>query len=88
MGYTRPIVEQMLKQNLPPQFFYLAMQESDFELFRGGRRRWGIAKGCGSSSDTGARYGLRIGPPQGAGSDKDDEQLHWERYAAAAYRDI
>ena len=30
MGYTKTIAEEFQKQNLPPQFFYLAMQESDF----------------------------------------------------------
>ncbi len=89
MGYTRPIVEEMLKQNLPPQFFYLAMQESDFEPFRSGPpTRWGIAKGMWQFiPDTGARYGLRIGPlSKVQGPDKDDERLHWEKATPAAAR--
>ena len=63
-GYTRAIVEELLKQSLAPQFFYLAMQESDFEPFRSGPpTRWGIAKGMWQFiPETGARYGLKIGP--------------------------
>ena len=42
----RKIAEEFLGQNLPPQFFYLAMQESDFEPFRSGPpTRMGFAKG-------------------------------------------
>ena len=91
MGYTRPIVEELLKQNLAPQFFYLAMQESDFEPFRSGpRTRWGIAKGMWQFiPETGQRYGLRIGPlREVAGPDKDDERLHWEKATPAAARYI
>ena len=64
MGYTRKIAEEFQKQNLPPQFFYLAMQESDFdEVASGPPTRMGIAKGMWQFiPETGARYGLKIGP--------------------------
>ncbi len=91
MGYTKRIVEELIKQNLAPQFFYLAMQESDFEPFRSGpRTRWGIAKGMWQFiPETGARYGLRIGPLAGTPSpDKDDERLHWDKATPAAARYI
>src|SRR5919204_526842 len=60
MGYTRKIVEAFQKQNLPPQFFYLALQESDFnEVASGPPTRWGIAKGMWQLiPDTAKRYGL------------------------------
>jgi hypothetical protein len=90
-GYTRRIVEELLKQNLAPQFFYLAMQESDFEPFRSGPpTRWGIAKGMWQFiPETGARYGLKIGPmARVAGPDKDDERLHWDKATVAAARYI
>ena len=46
MGYTRKIAEEFEKQDLPPQFFYLAMQESGFdEVASGPPTRMGIAKG-------------------------------------------
>jgi hypothetical protein len=91
MGYTRPIVEEFLKQNLAPQFFYLAMQESDFEPFRSGPpTKWGIAKGMWQFiPETGQRYGLRIGPLRDAPvHDKDDERLLWEKATPAAARYI
>jgi hypothetical protein len=90
-GYTRVIVEELLKQNLAPQFFYLAMQESDFEPFRSGPpTRWGIAKGMWQFiPETGARYGLKIGPLAGAAvPDKADERLHWDKATVAAARYI
>jgi hypothetical protein len=91
MGYTRRIIEELLKQNLAPQFFYLAMQESDFEPFRSGPpTRWGIAKGMWQFiPETGARFGLKIGPlAKSAGPDRDDERLHWEKATVAAARYI
>lgn len=91
MGYTPRIVDELLKQNLARQFFYLAMQESDFEPYRSGPpTRWGIAKGMWQFiPETGSRFGLRIGPLAGvAGADKDDERLHWEKATPAAARYI
>ena len=46
MGYARTIAEEFEKQDLPPQFFYLAMVESGFnEVASGPPTRMGIAKG-------------------------------------------
>jgi peptidoglycan lytic transglycosylase D len=90
-GYTRVIVEELLKQSLAPQFFYLAMQESDFEPFRSGPpTKWGIAKGMWQFiPETGARYGLKIGPlAKSAAPDKEDERLHWDKATVAAARYI
>lgn len=91
MGYTPRIVDELLKQNVAQEFFYLAMQESDFEPYRSGPpTRWGIAKGMWQFiPETGSRFGLRIGPLAGvAGPDKDDERLHWEKATPAAARYI
>ena len=64
MGYTKKIAEEFERQDLPPQFFYLAMQESDFdEVASGPPTRMGIAKGMWQFiPETAARYGLTIGP--------------------------
>src|SRR4029079_10690933 len=44
--YIPRIQEEFAKQDLPPQFFYLAMQESGFDTFISGpQTNWGIAKG-------------------------------------------
>ncbi len=63
-GYTSPIARTMLYYYLPPQFFYLALQESNFNTKAlGPKTRWGIAKGMWQFiPETGSRYGLRTGP--------------------------
>ena len=91
LGYTRRIAEEFLGQNLPAQFFYLAMQESDFEPFRSGPpTRMGFAKGMWQFiPETGARYGLTIGPlaafPR---PDPKDDRHNWEKATRAAARYI
>ena len=63
-GIRAKIAEEFINQNLPPQFFYLAMQESDFdEVTSGPPTRWGIAKGMWQFiPETAKRYGLKVGP--------------------------
>lgn len=63
-GYTRRIAETFLAYDLPPQFFYLALQESNFEVEACGPvTRWGIAKGMWQFiPSTAENYGLRTGP--------------------------
>jgi membrane-bound lytic murein transglycosylase D len=91
LGYTKKIADELLAHNLPPQFFYLAMQESDFEPFRSGPpTRWGIAKGMWQFiPETGTRYGLTIGPlsrlPR---PDPGDDRHDWEKSTRAAARYI
>jgi pSer/pThr/pTyr-binding forkhead associated (FHA) protein len=91
MGYTRKIAEEFQKQNLPPQFFYLAMQESDFnEVASGPPTRMGIAKGMWQFiPETGTRYGLKAGPlaafPR---PDPADDRHQWQKATAAAARYI
>jgi soluble lytic murein transglycosylase-like protein len=76
---------------LPPQFFYLALQESDFEPYVSGRwTRYGFAKGMWQFiPGTGAQYGLRIGPLQdSAAHDPQDERQNWQKATVAAARYI
>lgn len=63
-GYTPAIARTLLYYYLPPQFFYLALQESNFKVNAlGPKTRWGIAKGMWQFiPETGSRYGLRTGP--------------------------
>ncbi len=90
-GYTNVIAREFLSQNLPPQFFYLALQESDFDPFISGpMTRKGIAKGMWQFiPETAKKYGLRVGPlmdfPR---PDPGDDRHHWERATQAATRYI
>jgi hypothetical protein len=89
-GYTETIARDFLDQGLPPQFFYLGMQESDFdELAHGPPTRSGIAKGMWQFIPaTAEKYGLKLGPLVDlARTDPADDRQHWDREtkAAAAY---
>ncbi len=94
LGYDRLITHSMLDEHLPPQFFYLALQESGFDTtLCGPPTRFGIAKGMWQFiPSTAIQYGLRTGPlVQIARSDPRDERHLAEKstLAAAAYiRDI
>ncbi len=91
MGYVRPIVQELIGQSLPPQYFYLALQESDFDPFISGPpTRWGIAKGMWQFiPETGARYGLTIGPlAKMARPDPMDDRNKWQKATVAAARYI
>jgi len=63
-GYNVLISNEMLAQDLPPQFFYLALQESNFDPYIiGSETRKGIAKGMWQFiPETAVKYGLRVGP--------------------------
>ena len=90
-GYTKRIADEFLAQNLPPQFFYLAMQESNFDpLTTGTPTRYGYAKGMWQFiPETGKRYGLAIGPlvnlPR---PDAADDRHKWDRATVAAAKYI
>ena len=62
-GYISTIKEDFLSQQLPPEFFYLALQESNFDPYVSGpMTRKGIAKGMWQFiPETAAKYGLRVG---------------------------
>jgi membrane-bound lytic murein transglycosylase D len=86
-GYTVRITEELLAQDLPPQFFYLALQESNFDPYVSGpNTRKGIAKGMWQFiPETGAKYGLRIGPLLDLRRpDPGDDRDHWDRETVAA----
>ena len=90
-GYIRKIVEEFTAHNLPPQFFYLALQESDFnEQAVGPPTNWGFAKGMWQFiPDTGKQYGLVIGPLQKYRvPDPQDERHDWQKATGAAARYI
>ena len=63
-GYVEGIRDTMLANGMPPQFFYLAMRESDFETqICGPDTRSGIAKGMWQFIPaTAMKYNLRTGP--------------------------
>ncbi|MCH5372930.1 MAG: lytic transglycosylase domain-containing protein, partial [Planctomycetes bacterium] len=63
-GYAPIIYRELTTQDLPPQFMYLALQESGFRYDAvGPSTRYGRAKGMWQFiPDTGRRYGLTIGP--------------------------
>jgi hypothetical protein len=90
-GLTRTIPEALLNHGLPVQFFYLAMQESDFDPYRTGPiTRKGYAKGMWQFiPETGVKYGLHLGPlvdlPR---PDPADERDHADRATDAAMRYI
>jgi membrane-bound lytic murein transglycosylase D len=63
-GYTEKITHSLLAVHMPPQFFYLALQESEFDTAAiGPPTRFGIAKGMWQFIPaTALQYGLRTGP--------------------------
>jgi membrane-bound lytic murein transglycosylase D len=93
-----PIIgEALQRHHLPPQFFYLALQESDFRSDAvGPQTRFGIAKGMWQFIPTTAnQYGLQVGPLiEHPGFDPDDQRFDpvaasdaAARYLADLYRD-
>ena len=88
-GYVPRIVEEMLAHGLPPQFFYLAMQESDFDAFANGPPTYkGIAKGMWQFiPETAVKYELKIGPLADLRRpDPGDDRHDWEKETRAAAR--
>jgi membrane-bound lytic murein transglycosylase D len=93
-GYTEKIRNIMVRHYLPPQFFYLGLQESGYQReIVGPSTPYGIAKGIWQFIPTTAtRYGLKTGPLLDVRSfDPMDERFDFIKAtnAAAAYlRDI
>lgn len=88
-GYIPTIVRALTEQGLPPQFFYLALQESGLDVNAvGPPTRFGIAKGMWQFIPaTADRYGLRTGPlADAAQPDPQDERHHFQRATLAAAR--
>ena len=89
-GYTVKIADEFLAQDLPPQFFYLALQESDFDPYISGPMTYkGIAKGMWQFiPETAAKYNLKLGPLVDLRRpDPADERQHFDKatHAAALY---
>ncbi len=93
-GYMKIIDHMMASYDLPSEFFYLALQESNFNKNAvGPKTRWGIAKGMWQFiPDTARRYGLKTGPLVNQNKpDPQDERQNPQKstLAAAKYlRDI
>jgi pSer/pThr/pTyr-binding forkhead associated (FHA) protein len=88
-GYGRRIAKTMLEHGLPPEFFYLALQESDLRVeATGPETRYGIAKGMWQFVPGTARdYGLKTGPLVGVRRpDSLDERHDFEKSTRAAAR--
>ncbi len=63
-GYIDTISHELLAKGLPPQFFYLALQESDMNAYAVGPiTRMGYAKGMWQFiPETAVKYNLHLGP--------------------------
>lgn len=90
-GYAPKIARAFLEQGLPPQYFYLALQESGFDAYACGPQTYkGFAKGMWQFiPETATKYGLKVGPlvdlPR---PDPADERNDWEKATVAASRYI
>ncbi len=81
----------LLKHHLPREFFYMALQESNFNTRAiGPSTRFGVPKGLWQLLPrTGEAYGLRLGPMQGERTfDPADERHDVAKSTAAAARYI
>lgn len=90
-GYTRLIVRVLKDNDLPSQYVYLPLQESNFDERAIGREtRYGFAKGMWQFiSPTASRYGLRTGPLQDQGVyDPFDERFDFVKSTIAATKYI
>ncbi len=90
-GYTGTIAGTMFTRNLPPHFFYLALQESGFDAKAiGPKTRVGYAKGMWQFVPPTAKdFGLKPGPLQHlAEYDPDDERFNFPKATDAAARYI
>ncbi len=88
-GYTGRIVDAMRSQGVAPEFFYLALQESDFKADAvGPDTRWGRAKGMWQFiPSTAERYGLDPGALSGtAQRDPADDRQDFSLASEAAAR--
>lgn len=90
-GYAQVVVNYLVRQDLPPQFFYLALQESDFrDQIVGPQTRYGYAKGIWQFIPaTAQKYGLVIGPLVNESVyDPGDDRYNFPKATSAAARYI
>jgi soluble lytic murein transglycosylase-like protein len=90
-GYISVVVNYLVKEQLPAQFFYLALQESDFrEQIVGPQTRYGFAKGIWQFIPaTAQKYGLKIGPLSSLKVyDPGDDRFNFPKATSAASRYI
>jgi membrane-bound lytic murein transglycosylase D len=86
-GYTGTISRDLLARGLPPQFFYLALQESNFNPYAvGPHTRMGFAKGMWQFIPlTAVKYNLHLGPlvdqPR---ADPADDRHNYDKETKAA----
>jgi membrane-bound lytic murein transglycosylase D len=88
-NYAPRIAATLLEHDLPPELFYLALQESEFRTDAIGRpTRFGIAKGMWQFMPGTARaYGLTLGPLVGRPlPDPRDDRQDFTRATTAAAR--
>ena len=88
-GYVHPISGAMQHYDLPPQFFYVGLQESNFDTHAiGPATRFGIAKGMWQFIPTTAEeFGLKVGPLADVRKLDDlDERHDFEKSTRAAAR--
>lgn len=88
-GYVSNIARTLRRHGLPSQFFYLALQESNFNPDAcGPETRWGIAKGMWQFiPSTAEMYYLRTGPlADRPVPDPNDERHHFDKSTLAAAR--
>ena len=88
-GYISQTIEAMKANDLPPQLFYLGLQESNFNVQAcGPKTRFGIAKGAWQFIPSTAREcGLRTGPLEHEPIyDAQDERHHFGKSTRAAAR--
>ena len=88
-NYIPTIMRSLTENNLPPHFFYLALQESGFEAHAvGPKTKFGHAKGIWQFIPmTAKHYDLKIGPLyKEAVYDPNDERFHFEKATKAAVR--
>ena len=85
--YADIIADKMLASHLPPQFFYLALQESDFNhQIVGPQTKYGYAKGIWQFIPaTALKYGLKTGPLVEMNQfDPRDDRFDFEKATEAA----
>jgi pSer/pThr/pTyr-binding forkhead associated (FHA) protein len=90
-GFIPTVANAMWTQNLPPHFFYLALQESGFDSRAvGPLTKMGYAKGIWQFIPrTAEEFGLKPGPLKNVAKyDAQDERFHFQKATTAAAKYI